>query len=85
VGGRIGRNPSARSAAIPVFTVVPHHRLPRVYALQQITVVAASGLGVFAVAAAIDATSAAPVIAAASAWMLLTGILTAARTAFPRN
>jgi hypothetical protein len=68
-----------------IATVVPHHRLPRVYALQQITVVAASGLGVFAVAAAIDATSAPAVIAAAGVWMLLTGILAAARTAFPKN
>jgi predicted MFS family arabinose efflux permease len=69
-----------------IATVVPRYRLPRVYALQQITVVAASGLGVFAVAAAIDATSAAPVIAAAGAWMLLTGVLTAARTAsHPKN
>jgi hypothetical protein len=68
-----------------IATVVPHHRLPRVYALQQITVAAASGVGVFAVAATIDATSAPPVIAAAGAWMLLTGTLTAARTAFPRS
>ena len=62
-----------------IATVVPGHRLPRVYALQRITVAAASALGAFAVAAAIDAVSAAPVIAAAGAWMILTGALAAAR------
>jgi hypothetical protein len=67
-----------------IATVVPRHRLPRVYALQRITVAAASALGVFAVAAAIDALSAAPVIAAAGAWMILTGTLAAIRTALPK-
>lgn len=61
--------------------VVPRHQLPRVYALQRITVSAASALGVFAVAAAIDALSAAPVIAAAGTWIILTGMLAAVRTA----
>jgi MFS family permease len=60
--------------------VVPRHRLPRVYALQRITVAAASALGAVAAAAAIDAISAEPVIAAAGAWMILTGTLAAART-----
>jgi hypothetical protein len=64
-----------------IATVVPRHRLPRVYALQRITVAAASAIGVFAVAAAIDALSAASVIAAAGAWMILTGIVAAAGTA----
>jgi hypothetical protein len=59
--------------------VVPRHRLPRVYALQRITVVGASALGALAVAAAIDATSAAGVMAAAGTWMLLTGVLAVAR------
>jgi MFS family permease len=63
-----------------IATVVPRHRLPRVYALQRITVAAASALGVFAVAAAIDALSAAPVIAAAGVWMILTGTLAVATT-----
>lgn len=53
--------------------VVPRGRLPRVYALQRIAVVGASALGVFAVAAGIDAVSATAVIAAAGAWMLLVG------------
>jgi len=60
-----------------IATVVSGHRLPRVYALQRITVAAASALGVFAVAAAIDAFSAVPVIAAAGAWMILIGLLAA--------
>jgi hypothetical protein len=66
-----------------IATVVPQHRLPRVYALQRITVAAASAAGVLAVAAAIDAVSAAPVIAAAGAWMILTATLAAARTRAP--
>jgi MFS family permease len=61
-----------------IATVVPSHRLPRVYALQRITVAAASALGAVVAAAAIDATSAGPVIAAAGAWMILTATLAAA-------
>jgi hypothetical protein len=60
--------------------MVPRHRLPRVYALQRITVTGASALGALAVAAAIDAISATAIIAAAGAWILLTGTLAAART-----
>jgi len=67
-----------------IATVVPRHQLPRVYALQRITVAAASALGAFAVAAAIDALSAAPVIAAAGGWMILTGTVAAARTRLPK-
>ena len=63
-----------------IAVVVPSDRLHRVYALQQVTVAAASAFGAFAVAVAIDATSAAAVIAAAGAWMLLTGTLAAVRT-----
>jgi len=66
-----------------IANVVPRHQLPRVYALQRITVAAASALGVFAVAAAIDALSAEPVIAAAGGWMILTGTVAAARTRHP--
>jgi MFS family permease len=66
-----------------IATVVPRHRLPRVYALQRITVAAASAAGALAVAAAIDAVSAAPVIAAAGAWMIATAALAAARTRAP--
>jgi MFS family permease len=68
-----------------IATVVPRHRLPRVYALQRITVAAASAAGALAVAAAIDAVSAAPVIAAAGAWMIATATLAAARTRAPRS
>jgi hypothetical protein len=60
-----------------IATVVPGHRLPRMYALQRITVAGASALGVAAVAVAIDAFSPAPVIAAAGAWMILTAALAA--------
>jgi MFS transporter, DHA3 family, macrolide efflux protein len=63
-----------------IATVVPVDRLPRVYALQRVVVVGASALGVCAVAAGIDAISAAGVIAAAGAWMLLVGVLAAVRT-----
>lgn len=55
--------------------VVPVGRLPRVYALQRVTVAAASAAGVFAVALAIDAMSAPPVIAVGGAWLVLTGLL----------
>jgi alkanesulfonate monooxygenase SsuD/methylene tetrahydromethanopterin reductase-like flavin-dependent oxidoreductase (luciferase family) len=65
-----------------IATVVPRHGLARVYSLQRSTVAAASALGVVAVAAAIDAISAAPVIAAAGGWMILTGTVAAARTCF---
>jgi MFS family permease len=68
-----------------IATVVRRHRLPRVYALQRITVAAASAAGALAVAAAIDAVSAAPVIAAAGAWMIATATLAAARTRAPRS
>jgi MFS family permease len=66
-----------------IATVVRRHRLPRVYALQRITVAAASAAGALAVAAAIDAVSAVPVIAAAGAWMIATATLAAARTRAP--
>ena len=59
--------------------VVPRDRLSRVYALQRVTVVGASALGIFAVAIGIDAMSGAAVIAAAGAWMLLVGTLAAVR------
>jgi hypothetical protein len=67
------------SMDIHIAAVVAGHRLLRVYALQRITVAAASAAGVFAVAAAIDVLGAAPVIAAAGAWMILTGTLAVAR------
>jgi hypothetical protein len=83
-GGR--RNPAHPVGAIPaagsishIATVVPRDRLPRVYALQRVAVAGASALGIFAVAAGIDATSGAAVIAAAGTWMLLVGILAATR------
>jgi len=55
--------------------VIPADRLARVYALQRVTVAAASALGVFAVAAGINATSGPAVIAMAGAWMLLAGLI----------
>jgi MFS family permease len=55
--------------------VIPADRLARVYALQRVTVAAASALGVFAVAAGISATSGPAVIAMAGAWMLLAGLI----------
>src|SRR6266536_3123927 len=55
--------------------VIPADRLARFYALQRVTVAAASALGVFAVAAGINATSGPAVIAMAGAWMLLAGLI----------
>ena len=60
-----------------IAAVVPADRLPRVYALQRVTVVGASAVGAFAVAAGIDASSGAAVVGAAGAWMLLAGTLAA--------
>ena len=68
-GRREGNSPPAQ----------PPNRLPRVYALQRIIVAAASAAVAFAVAAAIDVLAVAPILAAAGAWMILTGTLGAAR------
>jgi len=62
-----------------IATVVQPDRLLRVYALQRSVVVGASAAGAFAVAAGIEALSATAVIAAAGAWILLAGMLAAAR------
>lgn len=59
--------------------VVPRDALVKVYALERVTVVAASALGVYAVATGIELSSGATVVAAAGGWMALVGLVALAR------